>query len=352
VSYYEDGTRDFIFHFDDTAVDHFTVPTDLLPLAKTYFHVSAASLGNTKMRGHIMGLMRDTAVRDALAEAMDAAYCLMPSTSDLDFLFPDLTEDAAVDKMLAASAEVIVVKRGGEGATVLGGGERYDFAPHIVEEIDPTGAGDCFGGTFVALMAQGAPLKDAGEAANAAGAMAVTQYDMAMLRRLGFPHNRHDLGLRAAQVQRIAVTLDHITQMATRRQTKNAVLIFMMPPQMRCVQTCGVKGEDRDLLWVVALAQTVQRGQGRADKGPVGQALKMRLPIGEKPARRHDHIAARLPQSLFKRRNVDQFGPRCHDPRDLCPAHADDLRRSGIAVRTAHVPRHQPRKSHQGTCQE
>ena len=120
-------------------------------------------------------LMRDDAVRAALNEAMDCSTYLMPSTSDLDYLFPDMSEDAAVDHLLNAKAEVIVIKRGAAGATVVGQGQRHDFAGHAVDEIDPTGAGDCFGGTFISLLAQGASLQDAGGQANAAGALAVTR---------------------------------------------------------------------------------------------------------------------------------------------------------------------------------
>ncbi|KIN64231.1 PfkB domain protein [Sulfitobacter noctilucicola] len=196
VSYYTDGNRDFIFHMENTASDHFDVPEDAFDPANTILHVSAASLGNPRMRDMIVPtlrriddaggkiscdpnarpeLMRDEAVRDALQEAIDRSTYLMPSTSDLGFLFPDMSEDAAIEKLLASKAEVIVIKRGAHGATVVSGGERFDFTGHSVEEIDPTGAGDCFGGTFISLLAQGASLLDAGTQANAAGALAVTR---------------------------------------------------------------------------------------------------------------------------------------------------------------------------------
>lgn len=196
VSYYDDGSRDFIFHMAGTASDHFIVPGDFIDHANTILHVSAASLGNARMRGMIMDtlrqvdaaggkiscdpnarpeLMREDAVRSALAEAMECSTYLMPSTSDLGFLFPDMSEDAAIEQLLNSKAEVIVIKRGAAGATVVGDGERHDFAGHTVEEIDPTGAGDCFGGTFISLLAQGATLRDAGAQANAAGALAVTR---------------------------------------------------------------------------------------------------------------------------------------------------------------------------------
>lgn len=196
VSYYDTGDRDFIFHLTNTASDHFEAPETLFQPAHTILHVSAASLGNTRMRemimttmrrvseggGHIScdpnarpELMRDEAARGALAEVMDKSTYLLPSTSDLKFLFPKMSEDAAIDHLLNASAEVVAIKRGSAGVTVVGGGDRHDFEGHTVEEVDPTGAGDCFGGTFVSLLSQGASLHDAGLRANAAGALAVTR---------------------------------------------------------------------------------------------------------------------------------------------------------------------------------
>ena len=195
VSYYADGSRDFIHHMSENATDHFAAPTGLFDPANAWLHVSAASLGNARMRVVILqlvndindaggkivcdpnarpALMRDDAVRSAMATIIKRAYCLMPSTSDLDFLFPDMTEDAAIAELLAEKAEVIVIKRGAEGATVVSGKTRIELAGHKVDEIDPTGAGDCFCGTFVSLLAQGASLEDAGIQANAAGAIAVT----------------------------------------------------------------------------------------------------------------------------------------------------------------------------------
>lgn len=196
VSYFDNGNRDFIYHLTNTAADHFQPPDSLFDPSSAYLHVSAASLGNGPMRKVIMDLvrkvdnaggritcdpnarpelMRDEVVPIALTEVMDRSYCLMPSTSDLQFLFPDLSEEESIARLLDEKAEVIVVKRGARGATIVGNRERHDFPGHAVDEVDPTGAGDCFCGTFVSLLAQGASLKDAGRQANAAGAIAVTR---------------------------------------------------------------------------------------------------------------------------------------------------------------------------------
>lgn len=195
VSYYDNGARDFIFHLTGTAADAFDVP--ILPNpANTIFHVSASSLGSLAMHGPILQtvrtvsdaggwitcdpnarpeLMSDPAVAKAINEVMERSYCLLPSTSDLAYLCPGQSEEAAIESLLRTRAEVVALKRGEQGATIVGQGERHEFDGHTVEEIDPTGAGDCFGGTFIALLAQGVALAEAGRLANAAGAIAVTR---------------------------------------------------------------------------------------------------------------------------------------------------------------------------------
>lgn len=196
VSYYDSGDRDFIFHIANTAADTFDVPSDIFSPARTILHVSASSLGSASMRDKIMDavrsvgdgggliscdpnarpeLMNDPVTRDAMFEVMERSSILLPSTSDLDFLYPDLSEDAAVDKLLNANADIVAVKRGAGGVTIVSNGECHDFGGHSVTEVDPTGAGDCFCGTFVSLISQGASLYDAGLRANAAGAIAVTR---------------------------------------------------------------------------------------------------------------------------------------------------------------------------------
>lgn len=50
------------------------------------------------------------------------------------------------------------------------------FVPSFkVQEVDPTGAGDCFGGAFTALWLQGEDIHRALTIAAAAGALAVTR---------------------------------------------------------------------------------------------------------------------------------------------------------------------------------
>jgi sugar/nucleoside kinase (ribokinase family) len=45
----------------------------------------------------------------------------------------------------------------------------------VVQEVDPTGAGDSFSAAFTVAMLEGMPLVQAGRFANAVGALAVTK---------------------------------------------------------------------------------------------------------------------------------------------------------------------------------
>ncbi|MEO1153326.1 MAG: sugar kinase [Pseudomonadota bacterium] len=196
VTYYDNGQRDFIFHLANTPADSFAVEPHHLDLAHTWLHVSAASLGNARLRDAIMGLaarveqaggkitcdpnarpelMRDASASRALADVVARSHILMPSTSDLEFMFPGIPEEESLERLSHTKVETLVLKRGAAGATIIQGTERRDLEPHPVDELDPTGAGDCFCGTFVALVAAGMDAFEAGRLANAAGAIAVTR---------------------------------------------------------------------------------------------------------------------------------------------------------------------------------
>ncbi|HET7412992.1 MAG TPA: PfkB family carbohydrate kinase [Pararhizobium sp.] len=120
-------------------------------------------------------LIRDEGARAALNDLTARARILLPSESDLDTLLPGRDRMEAVASLHDAGAEIVVVKLGAAGCIVSDGTRAERLAGHHVEEIDPTGAGDCFCGTFVALLEQGMAPHEAGRIANAAGALSVTR---------------------------------------------------------------------------------------------------------------------------------------------------------------------------------
>lgn len=194
VSYFDDGSRTFIFHLADTAADAIADARFELPAGPLLLHVSGSSLGNPRLRAAVektvaetLGrggriscdpnaraeLTGDPRARAALDAVMRKSAYLFPSTSDLEFLFPGDAENQAVDRLRSYGAEIVALKRGAGGCTVYSENDSVTLPSHNVEEVDPTGAGDCFCGTFLALIAQGRSPETAGRYANAAGALAV-----------------------------------------------------------------------------------------------------------------------------------------------------------------------------------
>ena len=72
----------------------------------------------------------------------------------------------------ALSATTLVVTRGAAGARVHDSGKAYDIAAVKVEVVDTTGAGDTFGGTFLARRLCGDAIEAAGAVAAARAAQA------------------------------------------------------------------------------------------------------------------------------------------------------------------------------------
>ncbi len=68
--------------------------------------------------------------------------------------------------------EVIALKRGKQGCTVYPREtEPLDVPAYPVEEVDPTGAGDCFDAGFLCGLLEGRGLKDCARMGAAAGAL-------------------------------------------------------------------------------------------------------------------------------------------------------------------------------------
>ena len=61
------------------------------------------------------------------------------------------------------------------GCSIYQHGQVFEVPGFLVDEVDPTGAGDCFSAAFIAGLEAGWPLEQVGRFANAAGALAVTK---------------------------------------------------------------------------------------------------------------------------------------------------------------------------------
>jgi fructokinase len=198
VSYRSDGSRGFIFHMGKSAAGRL-LPADIDAAAFAgcrILHVMGSSLFSPDMgevtrravalataagaklsfdpnvRVELLNRPGNAALIQDLASRADL---LLPSEADLQFLRPGVDARQAAGEFLRGRAECVFLKRGAAGSTYLDRGQTIDVPAFAVEEVDPTGAGDCAGATFVAAILQGRPPAEAARRANAAGALAVTR---------------------------------------------------------------------------------------------------------------------------------------------------------------------------------
>ena len=120
--------------------------------------------------------MSDPKVKTVLTGLIENSSYLFPSNVDLEFLYPNLSTEQAVAELLSSGDRIIALTRGEQGSTIYSNNnDPLVLSGHVVDEVDPTGAGDCFCGTFLSMIAQGQTLEQSGRYANAAGAIAVTK---------------------------------------------------------------------------------------------------------------------------------------------------------------------------------
>jgi 2-dehydro-3-deoxygluconokinase len=128
---------------------------------------------DTNLRRKLWSLDRARAVMNDVIARCD--ICL-PSHDDV-VAITGLTEpDALVDHCLGLGAKVVALKLGAEGALVADGNRRVRIAPHRCTPVDATGAGDTFGGAFVARLVAGDDLVDAARYAAVAAALSTEGY--------------------------------------------------------------------------------------------------------------------------------------------------------------------------------
>ena len=198
VRYRADGSRDFVFNIKHSACGQVARSDDARAVLDQadHLHVMGSSLSSAEfvalnietaeairardgtvsfdpnLRKEILSV---PGMRDAMLRILTLTDLYLPSGEELTLLTDADDADKAVRELLSSGVRAIVHKRGADGA-------RYHdvqgirIAPaYSVEEVDPTGAGDCFGGTFTALWLRGRGIDEALRLAAAAGALAVTK---------------------------------------------------------------------------------------------------------------------------------------------------------------------------------
>lgn len=198
VRYRSDGSRDFVYNIAKSAAARLAWTRDVAALIARSGHLhvmgSAFSIPAAgeiiekaaqviTARGGTLSfdpnlrkeLKFDDVTEARLARLIGMADLLLPSGEELERAAGVDGEEAALTRLFELGAKEIVLKRGALGASCfLPDGKRIDAPAFMVEEIDPTGAGDCFGGAYVTCRRLAMNPEEALKYACAAGARNVT----------------------------------------------------------------------------------------------------------------------------------------------------------------------------------
>jgi fructokinase len=95
-------------------------------------------------------IVDEAGYRARLARLVPHCHVVKASDDDLAWLDPDHGDVAAARDLLATGPAVVLVTRGGDGVTVVTRDGETDVPALAVEVVDTIGAGDAFGGGFLA----------------------------------------------------------------------------------------------------------------------------------------------------------------------------------------------------------
>lgn len=199
VRYRPDGARDFVFNITHSAAGEtamteaarallaraghihvmgsaFAIPGIAAVLVEAVSVVKAQG-GSVSFDPNIRKeLLHGEGGRQLIDDMLAVTDLLLPSDDELLVAADEATEEAAVEKLLGLGIGEIVLKRGVKGSTHFSRAfGRIDCEPFAVEEVDPTGAGDCFGAAYLTCRRAGMAPEAALLYANAAGARTVTK---------------------------------------------------------------------------------------------------------------------------------------------------------------------------------
>lgn len=198
VRYRQDGSRDFVFNIAQSAAARFGWTQEVSALIEQagHLHVMGSALSFPaardvidhainviKARGGTLSLdpnirkelKLDEDTEQRFQQLLALTDLLLPSGEELERAAGVEGEDVAIAQLFARGIKEIVLKRGADGASYFSSnGSRINMPAFKVEEIDPTGAGDCFGGTYLTCRRLGMTAETSLRYAAAAGARNVT----------------------------------------------------------------------------------------------------------------------------------------------------------------------------------
>ena len=199
VAYRSDGSRKFVFHLPQSAAALLN-PSDVDPdyvAGARFVHVTGSALSISKsarqacyravreckaaggrvsldpnIRPELLGIDQ---VREICQPVLEVCDLLLPSGPEATMLTGDEDEESACRSFVAGGIPIVALKRGEKGSIVYVADRAIDVPSLEVEEVDPTGAGDCYDAGFVVGLLEGWDLRRVARFANVAGALSVTR---------------------------------------------------------------------------------------------------------------------------------------------------------------------------------
>lgn len=200
VAYNAGGSRDFVFHiaqaaagqlhpemldeamFDGLRCLHLMGST--LSIHKDALATSLRALELAQEAGAKISfdpnlrpqLLPNEKARDVFQPILESADLIIPTAEEARILTGETKLAGAVAALLNDHPDrIVVVTEGAQGCTVYTTSHEQHIPGFSVEEVDPTGAGDCFDAGFLTQWLIGKSPADAARFANACGALTVTR---------------------------------------------------------------------------------------------------------------------------------------------------------------------------------
>lgn len=200
VMYRSDGSRQFVYHAAHAAtgqVDSSMVRPEVIQNAG-WLEISgtALTIGESCRKATLYAL--DLAVKAGVPVSFDpnirvemlggqaqarelcdpvlrVAQVIAPTLNEARGLVGRDAPDDVAEAFLDMGIKQVVLKCGEQGCSIYTADSRLDIPGFKVQEVDPTGAGDCFIAGYLAALSRGMTPAEAGRYANAVGALSVTR---------------------------------------------------------------------------------------------------------------------------------------------------------------------------------
>lgn len=197
--FFKDGSRKFIYHSRNAAVGQFgSEHLDKEYLKKTGFlHICGNVLGisdstreacytaikivsesggriifDPNIRPELMSLKE---IWDICEPVVKSSYAIFPSGHESEMLTAVKGEANACRKLLEFGPSLVCLKQGSKGSSIFTKEKSFSVGSFNVNEVDPTGAGDCYDAGIVYGLVNDWPLEKTAVFANALGALTVTK---------------------------------------------------------------------------------------------------------------------------------------------------------------------------------